>query len=175
MAYIFNNVNIPPHYDNIANNVSLKEQIHNGVSVWKSEQTIFSNVSGQTGVASGPYEEQTAVTSEFAINFSDFTTLQCAGTAASVVTQTGEYSTYGGEVWLSVFTNGQWNDRFAKLATTSGSNIGGTYDAPFNQNVSIASLSGNGKIRLYLWCRAANATTTAKLYCKVSGASAIAS
>ncbi len=175
MAYIFNGTNIPPNYDITHNGVALKSYVHNGVEVWKSEQTIFSGVSGQTGVASAPYEEQTAVTGEFSINFSDFTTLNCAGTAASVVIQTGEYTTYGGEVWLSVYTNGQWNDRFAKLATTSGSNIGGTYEAPYSQAVNIASLSGAGKVRLYLWCKTANAATTAKLYCKVSGASAIAS
>lgn len=175
MAYVFNDTNIPASYKITANGVSLKEYIHNGVSVWKSEQTIFSNVSAQTATASGAYETKTAVTNEYSINFSDFTTLKCSGTAASVVTQTGEYSTYGGEVWLSVYTNGAWNDKFQKLAATSGSNGAGTYETVYNQSVNIASLSGSGKIRLYLWCRTANTEATAKLYCKVSGASAIAS
>lgn len=143
--------------------------------IYTAETSIFAGVSAQTAVASGSYVTQTQYSAAANVSLAGCTAINITGTAATVVTSTGEYGTYGGKVYLSVNTNGTWNNEYALLATTSTSNIRGEYPVSINTSVDISSIASSiTAVRLYLWIRTQNSTNSCYAYVKVTNMTATA-
>lgn len=143
--------------------------------IYTAEISLFAGVSAQTAVASGAYVTRTQYSAAVNVSLAGCTAINITGTAATVVTGTGEYGTYGGRVYLSVNTNGTWNNEYALLATTSSSNGRGEYPVSINTSVDISSIALSiTAVRLYLWIRTQNSTNACDAYVKVTNMAATA-
>ena len=143
--------------------------------IYTEETPIFAGVFAQTAVASGAYVTQIQYSAATNVSLAGCTAINITGTAATVVTGTGEYGTYGGRVYLSVNTNGTWNNEYALLATTSTTNGIGEYPVSINTSVNISSIASSiTAVRLYLWIRTQNSTNSCDAYVKVTNMTATA-
>ena len=143
------NYEIGKLYDN---NGSTSSQIHvvwdnNGTTnslIYIGQETLFSGVSLDTGIASGSNVKKEAFSSEYTNN--GFSSLAVTGTVGAQVIGQGTVG-YGAHVFIQGY-NGSWHN-------LKDWNVGGNSSVSTNA-ASTVSISGYSKIRIYAYINTAN-------------------
>lgn len=143
------NYEIGKLYDN---NGSTSSQIHtvydnNGTTsslIYIGQETLFSGVSLDTGIASGSNVTKTATSSEYTNN--GFSSLAVTGTVGAQVIGQGTHG-YGAHVYIQGY-NGSWHN-------LKDWNVGGNSSVSTNA-ASTVSISGYSKIRIFATITTAN-------------------
>lgn len=154
------------------NGQTVKEIKFGTTTVWKAEQTVFSGISvttDNTGSHSA-YDSKTAYSSEYALDFSDFSTLTVTGTGRFAISSQGSYGVENSITLQYKIGSGSWTN----LSTLSSGYDNGSVSVSINSSIDISSITGSGYIRLQCWARNSNIGETSSGRSYINDATAVA-
>ena len=132
--------------------------------VYQAEETIFSGISVQTAATGDddPYDSETAYSSVYSIDFSQWDKLTITGIVGCVRTNAGSYNR-SHQVALQYSVDG--GSTYSNLSTLYDVYVLWDESATVNTTVDISSLTAtNGRLRIYCWVRNSNTESTSSGY-----------